>query len=139
MGVKIDLTGKRFGKLTIIKEVPKEERKNPRHVEWLCQCDCGNTHTVISNLLTKEKTKSCGCLRWEKAQMTGIKNDIVGKKFGLLTVIERVLDPKNNHKTIWLCQCDCGNIHYVERRYLINGHVNSCGCLRRKSLGELKI
>ena len=38
---------------------------------------------------------------------------------------------------MWECKCDCGNIIVVFGKYLDNGHVSSCGCL--KSLGENKI
>ena len=60
-----DLTGKRFGKLTVIREDP--ERSNQGNVKWICRCDCGNTVSVIGTSLTRGNTKSCGCLRSEKA------------------------------------------------------------------------
>ena len=53
-----DLTGKRFGKLTVIKRVHNEKNK---HARWLCKCDCGNEVVVQSQSL-KKSTKSCGCL-----------------------------------------------------------------------------
>lgn len=55
-----DLSGKKFGKLLIIK--PTEERKNGSIV-WECVCDCGNTVYVNSKNLVCGDTKSCGCLR----------------------------------------------------------------------------
>ena len=42
MGVKENLIGKTFNKLTVINEIPKEQRNNKKVVEWLCQCECGN-------------------------------------------------------------------------------------------------
>jgi hypothetical protein len=56
----IDITGQRFGKLTVIK--PSEERRN-REVIWQCQCDCGNISYVRSACLRRGTTTSCGCLR----------------------------------------------------------------------------
>lgn len=53
-----DLTGQKFGKLTAIKV---DSRARGRRV-WLCQCDCGNEHTVINSDLTSGNTKSCGCM-----------------------------------------------------------------------------
>ena len=38
MGKKRDLTGQRFGRLTVLKEAGK----NCGHITWLCRCDCGN-------------------------------------------------------------------------------------------------
>jgi hypothetical protein len=35
--------------------------------------------------------------------------DIIGQRFGRLTVVERLYDPtKKFNKTFWLCRCDCG-------------------------------
>lgn len=49
----IDITGKRFGRLTAIKKV--------KHASWLCKCDCGNEVTLCYSQLGA--VKSCGCLR----------------------------------------------------------------------------
>ena len=55
-----DLTGKKFGKLTVIKQMPSNNRTN-----WLCQCECGNTVIVTTENLTSGNTTSCGCKRIE--------------------------------------------------------------------------
>jgi len=55
-----------------------------------------------------------------------IKN-LINKKFGKLTAIAFDSISKK-HFAIWLCKCDCGNIKFVESRYLIRGKVKSCGC-----------
>lgn len=57
---RVDLTGKRYGKLTVIELV--EYKPNSRG-KWLCQCDCGNTHIVQHSNLVTNNTQSCGCLR----------------------------------------------------------------------------
>ena len=60
----LDLTGERYGNLTVIKRV--ENSKNG-HSNWLCRCDCGNYTTVNSgHLREKHGTKTCGC-SWKKA------------------------------------------------------------------------
>lgn len=56
-----DLTGQRFGRLTVLEQAG---RKNGR-VLWLCQCDCGNLKIEHSSYLTAGKVKSCGCLHKE--------------------------------------------------------------------------
>lgn len=56
-----DLTGMRFGRLTVVSRV-KNQCGNAR---WLCNCDCGGTSTVISPNLKGGRIKSCGCLRTE--------------------------------------------------------------------------
>lgn len=53
-----DLTGKRFGKLTVISRAENIGVKTA----WNCVCDCGKSVVVISNSLKTGNTKSCGCL-----------------------------------------------------------------------------
>ena len=60
----IDLTGKKFNRLTVLKRV--ENRK--KSVMWLCKCDCGNETIVDGFSINHGKTKSCGCLQSEKAR-----------------------------------------------------------------------
>ena len=62
----IDLIGKRFGKLTVIKRV---KRIDSKHVYWLCKCDCGKETMVRSQHLREGKINSCGCLVGEKHSM----------------------------------------------------------------------
>lgn len=59
----IDLTGQRFGRLTVLERAenyvtPSGEKKS----KWNCICDCGEHCTVVGTQLTSGKTKSCGCL-----------------------------------------------------------------------------
>ena len=55
-------------------------------------------------------------------------NDIIGKKFGRLTVTS--LAYINNYNYYYNCHCDCGNDIVVLRGNLISGHTNSCGCIK---------
>ena len=56
--------------------------------------------------------------------------DITDKKFGRLTAIKRVSE-KGARKTMWLCECKCGNKIEVYITYLTTGETKSCGCLKR--------
>lgn len=123
-----DLTGQRFGRLTVVRKA--ESRGS--NAWWECKCDCGNTHTVRSTELRSGTTKSCGCLKSKHLV------DLTGQKFGRLTVLERAENAKDR-KTRWLCRCDCGNEIVVYGRYLRGGNTKSCGCYHReraKTLGE---
>jgi hypothetical protein len=64
VGNKIDLVGKRFGRLTVIVEAPK---RRPGKLRWECQCDCGKTIISLGESLRGKRTKSCGCLHVEQA------------------------------------------------------------------------
>lgn len=56
------------------------------------------------------------------------KLDLIGQRFGRLTVLEQ--KGKKGRKIYWRCQCDCGNIKDVATAELRNGSVVSCGCNR---------
>lgn len=55
-----DLTGKRFGRLTVIKYLQENEREKKRKC-WLCRCDCGNVKTYSADKIISGSTHSCGC------------------------------------------------------------------------------
>lgn len=62
------------------------------------------------------------------------KLNLIGEKYGLLTVVEEDLEYKikNNIKSkgrYWKCQCECGNIVTVRTDSLRTGNTKSCGCL----------
>lgn len=54
--------------------------------------------------------------------------DLTGKKFNRLTVIERAGKDKHGN-SLWLCKCDCGNEKIIKGRNLKINHTKSCGCL----------
>lgn len=55
----IDITGKRFGRLLVLKEA--DVKANSERVHWLCRCDCGTEKVVDGVHLRRGKTISCGC------------------------------------------------------------------------------
>lgn len=56
----IDLTGREFGKLTVIKQ---DGRNVQGRVMWLCQCSCGKQCHASTGDLCSGDTQSCGCLK----------------------------------------------------------------------------
>ena len=77
-----DLTGRVFGKLTVLSPAPDYIRPNGKHVSmWIVECSC-NQHTVFEASgahLKSGHTQSCGCLRAEKTQESHKKyNDYYG-------------------------------------------------------------
>lgn len=54
-----DLTGKKFGKLTVLSYAFSDKH---RFSHYLCQCECGNKKIINGNSLTSGRTKSCGCI-----------------------------------------------------------------------------
>lgn len=59
--------------------------------------------------------------------------DLTGQRFNSLVVLHRTTQEEHPHKTgagfhvLWTCQCDCGNISYVQGNDLRNGHIKTCG------------
>lgn len=68
-----DLTGMKFGILTVVSKAPDYIAPNGRkHRRFVCRCDCGNDVIVaIDNL---KRTKSCGCIKRSVAASIGAKN-----------------------------------------------------------------
>jgi len=64
MGKFIDLTGKKFGRLIVIK---RDGLTNSGSIKWQCKCDCGCVKTVDGDPLRRGVLLSCGCLQKEKA------------------------------------------------------------------------
>lgn len=87
--VKNDLTGKTFGKLTVLYQ-DEDDYISPagkHYSKWVCQCSCKekNIISVMTSQLTSGKTKSCGCFKVEKASKRlkkGNKYDL-SKEYGI--------------------------------------------------------
>ncbi len=127
-----DLTGQRFGKLTVL--YPTEKRADQGSVVWHAACDCGNECDVSARRLVRGKVRSCGCLSSPPLKA------YIGRRFGRWTVIAyagtgRGKDPaKCEH--YWKCRCDCGKEGLVGQSELQNGDSQSCGCLRKERARE---
>jgi hypothetical protein len=121
-----DIVGKKYGMLTVLKYDHSERDKDNhlRHI-YLCKCDCGNKVLVSRYELNNKKNgrTSCGC-----AGKIADLNDIIGQKYGMLTVIEYDYYNPKQFKHYYKCKCDCGNITSTDRNSLKNGHSKSCGC-----------
>ena len=125
MAKPLDLTGKRFGLLTVKSladpyVLPSGEKKR----RWLCECDCGNEIAVMQTHLTTGNTKSCGCLQRAKVE------DLTGRNFGDLEVLgpTELEPPESGRQRLgWLCRCKCGKEFATTRNELMYGR-KSCGC-----------
>ena len=62
--------------------------------------------------------------------MTSARHDLVGRKFGLLTVQRRSDQGKYPRYVYWECLCDCGGVHLAIAQNLKQAKVPNCGCLR---------
>ena len=62
-----DLTGKRFGRLTVVG--PHPVRTGYKMIRWICKCDCGNEKLITTANIGKN-TNSCGCIRNTQSGLT---------------------------------------------------------------------
>lgn len=92
MGKFIDLTGEKFGRLTVVSRNYKRQQMDKRHeVYWNCLCDCGNPNLIVSTggNLKRGAIKSCGCLNSEQRKINGKKNkkyitfDLESEEYGI--------------------------------------------------------
>lgn len=120
-GKKEDLTGRVFGRLTVIGDSKQRRR---REILWDCKCSCGNSHLTTSTMLKRGYAVSCGCYVKDK-NAEKIK-DLTGKRFGLLTAIEKTKDRSAGY-VVWRCRCDCGAETTARSNALLFGEVASCG------------
>lgn len=122
---RIDLTGQRYGRLTVI----GEEKNRRKKTVWKCRCDCGNIVDIMTTNLRRGLTLSCGCLQKERTRQSKLLN-LTGQRFGRLTVVKQ---GENRGKNVtWICQCDCGRKTEVATNKLRNGNTLSCGCHREE-------
>lgn len=123
-----DLSGQRFGRLTVIKEIePKRDSKGRRHNKWLCKCDCGNYCERLTGNLKDDSRSSCGCWKKEIISQTHTV-DLTGQNFGSLTVVCQADTNKPGCKVVkWLCRCKCGQETNVRAADLTTGKTQSCG------------
>lgn len=116
-----DLVGQRFGKVVVDSYAGIENN----NAMWNCTCDCGNKCVKSSVTLQNGFESSCGECP---------KEDLVGKKFGDLTVIR--YSHKANAHHYWVCKCNCGNDADVicTTSALTQGLATSCGHKQRPNL-----
>lgn len=137
MGKFLDLTGTRFGRLTVVKEAGRTKQGS---VKWLCKCDCGNTITVDGSHLRTGSTRSCGCLQFEQRQAMGKANkgkgyDLTGQRFGRWLVLNKTKEAVNR-TAVYECRCDCGTVKKVKGTCLTAGESTSCGCRKAEVARE---
>lgn len=128
MPKKLELNGKTFGRLTVIRE---HEGRNPNgRVKWDCLCSCGKRTVVHGPLLIQGRVRSCGCLRRDIMRKNAI--DITGMSYNMLTAVRRIGSTKEG-KAIWLFSCSCGGAIETTAHKVVGRHTKSCGCLKNRT------
>lgn len=97
MSMQIDILGKKFHRLTVIKKL--ERKSKNRQSYWLCSCECGNKTEVRGDGLRSGKTKSCGCLQKEIVTKMKTLHGMSGTKTYTIweNMISRTTNPNNKY------------------------------------------
>ena len=130
MAVAQDLTGQRFGFLTVTGRTEPDEKGRWR---WICRCDCGAETAVLTSNLRRSDRVSCGCRK---------RNDLTGQKIGKLTVLERsdqYATRGQRKRQLWKCLCDCGEVTYKATDTLTNPDRSMCkACAASYAAGKAR-
>jgi len=145
MPKSVDLTNKRFGRLTVIEKTPLRANGN---VLWKCQCECGNVSYVTTCNLKTENTTSCGCFLREQQRRGSTKHGMRHTRVYSLWLLmkDRCNNPNGNEyknyggRGIRVCDewakdfmaffNDMGHPHSFEsiERIDVNGNYEKANC-----------
>lgn len=140
MGKLKDITGQKFGKLTVIKfsHINKSSY-------WLCKCDCGKEKVIWINSLKQGSTRSCGCLNLKTPQRSkGEKSPFwLGDEVQYGALHTRMYKKVKNKGTCKFCKKKCNtDLANISQKYkkTIDDWMWLCKkCHRRYDTGwELK-
>ena len=118
----IDLTGKTFGRLTVLQKSDRSDAHG--HPLWDARCICGETKPLS---LASIKSAHGQCPHRSRVE------DITGRKFHRLTVV--AMAGLNEHaQAMCVADCDCGTKgRKLLKSMLMTGKTRSCGCLRTET------
>lgn len=132
-----DLTGQTFGLMKVTGFAGWYEAPNgSRQSKWHTKCtECGKESVKTVTTLKKGK---CTCQIQKKIkgiQKPTLRNDLTGRRFGKVTVLERI--GMRNGSTYYKCKCDCGNEFETQQSNLLSGAATSCGCEKKGTVQNL--
>lgn len=126
---KNDLTGNKYGRLTVLGDVGKRTKNGK--VLWHCLCECGTVTFVRTDHLKNGSITSCGCLNEEKKHERF--KDLTGSETDNFKIVDRACS--KNQRVYWNCICKhCGN--HIELQSNQIERYSSCGCKQKRSTKE---
>lgn len=86
-----DLTGKTFGRLSVVRRAAPQQGKKQQKTRYVCACSCGAEKVIRGDALTSGATTSCGCLSRERSTTHGMRHTVVYRKW--IGMRQRCNDP----------------------------------------------
>lgn len=137
MGSFIDLKGKRFGKLLVVKRANNYITPAGNYITmWECKCDCGNIKAISGHALRNGFTKSCGCIH-KKHGLTGTR------LFNIwVDMRQRCYNPKIPNYNLWggkgitVCEEWKNNFQSFYDWAMTNGYTANCSIDRINGNGN---
>lgn len=126
MTTYIDLTGMKFGRLTVLREEGFAHRPGRRrgYRNWLCKCDCGKEIVTMGNSLKTGNTQSCGCLRIERLKAA------ISKPYEYVSKKELLHAVKHNAQK-------AGNEWQLDDDFAVNMMLQNCHYCGSEPLGRI--
>lgn len=112
--------------LHVVERAPRPYDSRVGQAFWRCLCDCGGERAVCGADLRRGHATSCGCRYPAKIN--------IGERYGRLVVLGPA--GTNGKLRLWECKCDCGQKCVKAGTLLARSRLKSCGCGKRKGLGE---
>jgi len=130
--------GDKINELTVIEETDRKQGQK----RFKCRCSCGNITIKYETKLKSGVSISCGCKKVEqliennKKKAAANLDELLGKTFNQLTIIEEA--ERINGKRQVKCLCSCGSIKSYDAYKVKSGDTKSCGCAKSQQLQETK-
>lgn len=120
-----DYIGQKFGGLTILEFIGYRTRATSSKTDPFvkCRCDCGNVVDKNIFFIIYGNVRFCD---QKCAHKSSKRINLVGQKFGFLTVVKHSISKNKN--TYWECICTCNTTKIIRGSHLVAGRIQSCGC-----------
>lgn len=135
-----DLTGRKFGKLTVLSMT--EKRDSSRNIIWKCQCSCSGTIVYVpTRSLTSGRTTSCGCIISKGEEKLGNILKELNILFYKQYVFQDCINPQTKYKLkfdFYLPDYNCCIEYDGEQHFRIRGRTTKEKFYKNKYLDKLK-
>lgn len=128
--IKNDLTGKTFGRLTVLSFSHREKVDEGTVIFYLCRCECGNEKIIRGASLFRGLTKSCGCLQKEHAIKLGQSTRTDGRMMSAKLVWDHVYKDGCSFDTFLKLSQECCHYCGINPSTKFNIYINKNGLIK---------